>query len=228
MTLPNSEVLEVLQDEFVVGWRNIQAEEFVGNSHGYKKTQTAVGTTNGAGGRNVQLFVLASDQTVLHVLPGFWHAEDLLTELRFATQLHRLWEDQSLDREQKDRMAKIMRGSHVRGFSPHTLARSGWQHFDQNEELERYRGEPRDTITLDEEGKPVIKPVCHVVHDRMESRVFKSFEAFDTEAFVDYGRPYYDNNHADKGREFAVAKRSNAKRVKRLAKERRQLLRSSR
>ena len=229
MTLPNEEVLDLLRDNFVVGWRNIQRQEFVGNSQGYKKTHTAVGTTNGAGGRNVQLFVLASDLTVLHVLPGFWHADDLVDELRFATQLHRLWKNDRRDRAQKLRMAKAMRRTHVRNLSPHTVARSSWQSFDRRKELERYRTEPRDTIVLDDNGRPEVLPLCYVVHERMDTRVFTSFKKFDTEGFVDYGRPYYDNNRGfDKGREFAAAKRAQQRRLKSQEKERRLIARNSR
>ena len=228
MTLPNEEVIDVLRDQFVVGWHNIKKEEFVGNSHGYRKNQTAVGTTNGAGGRNVQLFVLASDLTVLHVLPGFWQADDLLAELRFAKQLHRLWADGDVSHEQKLRMARTIRRSHVRGFSARTIARSSWQSFDEHREMARYKTEPRDTITLDNRGHPRIKPMCQLVHERMEPRLFTSFKDFDTEQFVDYGRPYYDNNrHFDKGREFAAAKRANAKRQKRKAREQRAIERNS-
>ena len=228
MTLPNEEVINLLRDDFVVGYRNIKKEVYVGNSNGYKKNQTAVGTTNGAGGRNVQLFVLAADLTVLHVLPGFWHADDLIEELRFANQLHRLWCEDRLDRKQKLRIAKTMRGTHVRGLSPHTIARSSWQSFDEREEMERYRSEPRDTIVLDDNGRPKIRPVCHVVHDRMDTRVFTSFKDFDTETFVDYGRPYYDNNRMDRGREFPTAKRTQTRRLKLQEKERRRLARDSR
>ena len=82
MTLPDEEVLTFLDEHFVLGTKNIQKELHVGLSHGYSPKQTAVGTTNGAGGRNVQFLVMAPDETVLHVLPGFWHKEDLLAELR--------------------------------------------------------------------------------------------------------------------------------------------------
>ena len=80
MTLPNEEVFELLRDHFVLGARNIEKDEHVGLSHGYKCTQSAVGTTNGAGARNVQLLMLAADGTVLHALPGYWHPDDLKRE----------------------------------------------------------------------------------------------------------------------------------------------------
>ena len=62
MTLPNEEVMDLLAERFVLGARNIERERHVGLSHGYAATDTAVGTTNGAGGRNVQIVVLAADR----------------------------------------------------------------------------------------------------------------------------------------------------------------------
>ena len=84
MSLPQEPTFSLLKDHFVVGWKNIDREDFVGSSHGYTCAQKAVGTTNGAGPRNTQMFVLSSDGVVLHCLPGFWHPEDLAHELRFA------------------------------------------------------------------------------------------------------------------------------------------------
>jgi hypothetical protein len=220
VTLPDDEVMALLRDEFVVGWRNIHKDEFVGLSHGYKKTQTAIGTTNGAGGRNVQLVVMAHDGTVLHVLPGFWHPEDLAGELRWARTLHRLWLDAGKSRDEKVKMLELMRRRHVRGFSPDMIARSDWQGFDRWFEMERQQKEPRDTVARDADGAPVmrgvafeLKPVCVLVHDRMAARPFQQFDAFDMERFVDYGRPYYDNNEGlDKGKSFPAAVKSNERR----------------
>src|SRR5688500_13686309 len=88
--------MDLLRERFVVGARNIERDGHVGTSHGYSCDQAAVGTTNGAGGRNVQLLFLASDETVVHALPGFWHAQDLLPELRLALELHQLYRDDSI------------------------------------------------------------------------------------------------------------------------------------
>ncbi|MEC7725147.1 MAG: hypothetical protein VYD05_06520, partial [Planctomycetota bacterium] len=66
MTLPNEDTLQFLEGRFVLCHRNIEKDDHVGMSHGYSPTQSAVGTTNGAGPRNVQFLVLAHDETVLH------------------------------------------------------------------------------------------------------------------------------------------------------------------
>ncbi|MGE3173844.1 MAG: hypothetical protein AB7O97_14565 [Planctomycetota bacterium] len=215
MTLANDEILKLLESEFVLGWTNIQKEEHVGMSHGYRCTQTAVGTTNGAGGRNVQLVVLAPDETVLHVMPGFWHPDDLAAELRFARRVHRLWLDPDLDRAQKERMFDRMHAVHERGLSSDTLARSQWQSFDRAYELGRYRSEPRDAVVLDADGQPQVRPLCLLVHERMRARPFRKLDEFDMESFVDYGRPFYDNNMGlDDGRPFHAAERANKARQK--------------
>ncbi len=224
VSLPNENVMALLRTSFVVGWTNIQKASHVGMSHGYRCNQTAVGTTNGAGGRNVQLVVLAADGTVLHVLPGFWHPDDLVRELRFAQDLYRLWGDSSLDRPAKERYCAAMHRAHVRGFSAATIARSAWQGFDEREELGRYQGHPRDSIVLDESGQPHVKPLCQLVHDRMQALPFVALADFDMESFVDYGRAFYDNNAwVDRGREFKAAVQANVARERQLAKAERLL-----
>ena len=124
VTLPNEEVMRLLTDRFVIGWRNIERDPYVGLSHGYRPDQTAVGTTNGAGGRNVQLVVLATDETVVHVMPGFWHAEDLLPELRLALDLHDLYRSEDRTAPQKVAMFQALHRSFLRQIPEGTRARS--------------------------------------------------------------------------------------------------------
>ena len=112
----------MLQKDYVCGWKDIRKEDFCGVSHGYSKSQVAVGTTNGAGGRNVQIFVLTPDGRVLLALPGFWHPEDLRTELKFGKVLHRLWRDDSRSLEDKVRMWRRL---HRHQPSTHSAFRTG-------------------------------------------------------------------------------------------------------
>ena len=140
-------MIDALQSGWVLSWKNIITEQYVGDSHGYACDQTAVGTTNGAGGRNVQLFMLAPDGTVLHVLPGFWHPEDLLAELAFAEQLLALWQDPTLPVWIKRQAAALAQQGHAAAHDHDTQARSRWQGFDAKNELKRYEqlGD-RDTL----------------------------------------------------------------------------------
>ncbi len=62
------------------------------------------GPANGAGARNVQIFLLTEDLHVLHVLPGFWHPIDFERALRFALALNRLWGGDSRTLIQKKNM----------------------------------------------------------------------------------------------------------------------------
>lgn len=214
----------MLQSDFEVGWFDIKREDYVGYSSGYSyKGHCAVGTTNGAGPRNVQIFILSSDKVVLHALPGFWAPEDLARELQFAKVLHRLWEDDNRTLAEKRDMCRRLQTLEPRNHPVETFARSAWQSFDARHERAR-RGE-RDTAlevvaplmsgTLAgalrnatamniEPGQAVLKPLNILVHERMAARPFVSFDQFDIEPFVDYGRMHYDLNcHHGKGKAFA-------------------------
>ncbi len=224
MTLPNEEVLELLRERFVLGAHDIEREQHVGLSHGYKCTQTAVGTTNGAGGRNVQMLVLAADTTVLHALPGFWHPQELVAELRLALELHQLRAD---DQRSPKATLAMFRALHEAAAHDDATTRDGWQPFDASEELDRAAKQPRDTVLCDVHGAPMLgprgelqlKPIRRLVHDRLLAQPFPLLAEFDVEHFVDYGRAYYDNNAwVDKGRPFPRAERSNAQREKQRAK----------
>ncbi|HLU39019.1 MAG TPA: hypothetical protein VK081_06515 [Planctomycetota bacterium] len=202
MTLGDEEVLATLRDRFVVGWHNIWRERWVGESHGYSRAQSAVGTTNGAGGRNMQIFVLSPDLVVLHALPGFWHPKDFLHELHFAQGLAAVWADPNLNRAQKDRLFRTVQRAEVGFHGEETVARSGWQHFDAHAERARLRQGARDTFAIPVcagDGDAAIdaaqlKPINVLVHERMAEQPFVPFAEFDVEALVDYGRPFYDNN----------------------------------
>ena len=89
-------------------------------------------------------------------------------------------------------------------------------HFDRNAEFRRLKKEQRDTVRYKGDGKFEIKPINEVVHQRMARRPFVPFAEFDTDAFVDYGRKYYDNNRGidRRSRTFRVQERLAAKRAK--------------
>ena len=221
--------MDLLQDRFVVGFTNIERDKHVGLSHGYRPNQTAVGTTNGAGGRNVQLIVLANDGTVLHVLPGFWHPEELAAELRLALEVHRLYSDDAMKPASKEAMFAALHRSHLRRHLEESSPRSGWQGFDQWAEQERSKTETRDTFELDDNGMPALKPIMQVVHERMMARPFQKLADFDMESFVDYGRAYYDNNCGiDKGKTFTRAQQANEKRERETEKREREQAKAKR
>ena len=187
----------MLKEHFVVGWKNIKDEDYVGSSHGYTCSDAAVGTTNGAGPRNTQMYMLAPDGVVLHCLPGFWHPEDLAQELRMGRELYRLWKDKRSKKDKRS-MFKRIQLTAMWMQSREMRSRSGWQGFDAKNERMRLKyladGQQRDTFYY-ENGKPTnLKPTSVLVHERMAQRPFLKISKFDTEVFIDYGRPYYDNN----------------------------------
>ncbi|MEO2006889.1 MAG: hypothetical protein ABGY41_22650 [Candidatus Poribacteria bacterium] len=184
MTLPNDDVINYLDSRFILFHRNIENDKHVGMSQGYKPTQSAVGTTNGAGPRNVQFLILACDETVLHALPGFWHAEDLIPELQLAFEINRLYLDQSKDAAQKDKMFARLHKSHMRRHGAAAERRGHWQGFDRRAEMSRVQLEERDTFRKTVSGELELKSVPEVIHDRMLQRRFKKLDEFDLENFV--------------------------------------------
>lgn len=191
----------MLERDFVLGWKDIRKQRFVGYSFGYKPKDSSLGTTNGAGPHNVQMFVLSPDRVVLHALPGFWHPEDLAQELQFAKVLATLWADEDRSIEDKKDMFRRLQKHEIKRQSELSSARSGWQSFDSRAEANRLAKGPRDTFYPAVDGMPqMLKPINILVHERMAARPFLAFEDFDTAAFVDYGRYFYDLNSRVDGR----------------------------
>ena len=228
MTLPNDDVINFIDSRFVLAHRNIERDKHVGMSHGYKPTQSAVGTTNGAGPRNVQFMILAADETVLHALPGFWHATDLIPELQLAFEINRLYLDDSKTDADKERMYVMLHRTHMRRHGKEAERRGQWQGFDRWAELQRVKKTGyRDTFKKAANGELELKSVPEVIHDRMLARRFKKLADFDLEQFVDYGRAFYDNNHTDRGRPFRKAATTNRKREQAAEKERKAAARNA-
>ncbi|MDA0839504.1 MAG: hypothetical protein O3B01_26790 [Planctomycetota bacterium] len=209
MSLSVDPVFSLLKSDFICGVRNIADQPYCGTSGKHAVGNPAVKTTNGAGPHNIQLFVLASDGTVLHCLPGYWAPQDLAHELKFAEKLNKLWLDSSLAREEKDDLFKSTQLAHIREHSSSMANRSRMQGFDMKFELKK-RPDTTDTVLREDSiqpvhrthsqkparaeagSKPVFKTTDQVVHERMAERPFVSYQEFDVADFSDYGRPKYD------------------------------------
>jgi hypothetical protein len=95
-----------------------------------------------------------------------------------------------------------------KNHSQTTTIRSSWQGFDaRNEQKRREGGKQRDTFLTsvdgsvrERRGRPLMKPINQLVHERMAQRPFVKFEDFDIAVFADYGRILYDNNRKVDGR----------------------------
>ena len=220
VSLPTEPVFSDLKNNWVVAWKNIIKENYVGDSHGYTADDTAIGTSNGAGPTNTQILMISPDGVVLHALPGFWHPEDLAREMKFALELWDVWKNDDLTAEQKNELFAAKQIEAWKSHPRETTLRSRWQGFDaKNEHKRAAMGIERDTIkgapvqrklTEDEQAevsklmsemrkvqeapKLEMKPINQLVHERMSVRPFVKYEEFDVAEFADYGRSYYDNN----------------------------------
>lgn len=179
----------------MVGWRDISKEPYAGSSGDHKREFKAVEVSNGSDPHNVQLFFISPDGIVLHALPGFWRADDLLHEMKLAEALHKLWQNRSLSREDKERQFSRLQRAHVRTHSKQMRDRSPLQWFDAWEEQQK----PTSDFAT---GRPgVLRTVDEVVHLRMARQAFVPFERFDIRALVDYGKLEYDaetDDHEDR------------------------------
>ena len=164
----------------------------------------AVNTTNGAGPRNLQLFMLSSDGTVLHCLPGYWNSRDLVFEMAFAAQLDEIWKDKNLSLNQKRAQFKKLQLAHVQDHSKAMKRRSRMQGFDQKYEAKN-RIDTSDTIRDRKLAKQYLALKKHIpghafkttdviAHERMAQRPFVHYTRFDVAKFSDYGKKIYDKN----------------------------------
>ncbi|HLG42633.1 MAG TPA: hypothetical protein VI643_04645 [Planctomycetota bacterium] len=196
MSLSTEPVFALLQTKFVCGWRDISREPYCGKSGRHDLDNPAVLTTNGAGPTNTQLFILAADGTVLHCLPGYWDARDLACEIALADELHAIWRDGSLPREQKERRFREAHLAHIAKHPRDMVRRSRMQGFDQKFEA---RKEASDCIAVrTENGKVVYKTTDRIMHERIADQPFRPVGEFDVAACVKYGRPKYDKRGDDK------------------------------
>ena len=197
MSLSQDAVLQVLKANFVCGYKNITGESYAGRSGHHDPDAPAVYTTNGAGPHNVQLFLLAPDGTVLHCLPGYWAAQDLIYEMRFALSLYPVWKNDSLSPETKK---KLFAAAQLQGLRQHPrdmMERSHLQSFDAKAEQAKpnsdFRFRPGDYRPPWHLGKhDALKTTDQVVHERMAQQPFVPYEDFDVEKFTDYGKMLYD------------------------------------
>ncbi len=209
MSLSQEPALSVLSNELVCGYRDISKERYAGFSGKHDVDGNAVATTNGAGPHNLQTFLLASDGTVLHCLPGYWSAKDLVEEVEFAGRLDDLWKSPRYSVSQKKQMYREMQLAHVGEHSMPMVARSRMQGFDMKHEAKN-RPYTSDTIlnpqlavqlaSMQKGQKPppgvkdAFKTTDRLMHERMSMRPFIPYQQFDVAAYVDYGRPKYDKN----------------------------------
>lgn len=209
MSLSQEPALSVLKNELVCGYRDISNESYAGFSGKHAPDGNAIVTTNGAGPHNLQTFLLSSDGTVLHCLPGYWNPADLVREIEFAARMDDLWHDTRYSITQKRQLYRNAQLAHIDEHPQMMVARSRMQGFDMKYEAQ-HRPYQSDTIVNPqaaiqlvsmEKGmkappgtKNAFKTTDRIMHERMAMRPFVPFNQFDIAAYVDYGRPKYDKN----------------------------------
>jgi hypothetical protein len=199
VSLSKEPVFSELKNHYVVGYRNIMGEPYAGNSGTHKPNGNAVDTTNGAGPHNIQMFVMNPDGTVVHCLPGFWNANDLVHELELARKLNDVYMNRELSPELKAKQFAALQRDHVRFHSAEMQARSHLQGFDMKAEAHKPNSDCiKDRSLLGEEWGPgsceAFKTTDVIMHERMASRPFKSYSQFDVAKFSDYGTDFYDKH----------------------------------
>lgn len=221
MSLSQDPAYSVLKNELVCGYRDISKESYAGFSGAHRPDGNAIKTTNGAGPHNLQTFILASDGTVLHCLPGYWNPQDLVREIEFAGRLHDLWTNPSLSRTAKDQAFRSMQLAHVHEHPQAMVRRSNMQGFDKKYEA-KHRLHTSDTVNnvqlaslALQKGQKIpagaFKTTDVILHERMAARPFLPFNQFDVAHFVDYGRPKYDKNEDFRNGSGMLVDRNGAK-----------------
>jgi hypothetical protein len=205
VSLSQDPAFSLLKKYFVCGYKDITNEPYSGVSGRHEVGGNAIDTTNGAGPHNLQLFFLSSDGTVLSVLPGYWHAEDIYPEMQLAYELNKVWLSKKLSSAQKNQMFTNMHLAHIQQHSPEMVRRSRMQGFDMQYEA-KHRLASSDTIAdrqlayeAMEEGRRMAPPQAFkttdvIMHERMAARPFQPYGQFDVASFADYGKPKYDKN----------------------------------
>jgi hypothetical protein len=181
-----------LKDKFVCGWRNINGvEKFAGKSHSHPVCSSAVHTTNGAGGRNVQMIIISPNRDVLHVLPGYWNPDALRYELDFALELAAITIQEGSQDDRNDAFL-LAHLNHAAKHNDMVSKDSKLQAFDKMKES----GNQGSDFRRRGGDKQVARTVDQVMHERMARRPFLKIDEFDLSKVVDYGTSFYDK-HGD-------------------------------
>jgi len=187
VTLSEPKIIELLNANFVCGWRNIQGvETYAGKSHDHAVASSALHTTNGAGGRNVQLLFVAPSGNVLHCLPGYWDPDGFIHEVEFILELAKLDASDLSMLEKRDQF-QLAHLNHAAHHTEQVVKDSSLQGFDKMKE-EKTDGSDFRRKT---DGS-VMRTVDQVMHERMARRPLLNMSRFDIENVVNYGTRFYD------------------------------------
>jgi hypothetical protein len=205
VSLSSDPAFSLLKKYFVCGYKDITNEPYAGLSGRHEVNGNAVDTTNGAGPHNLQLFFMTADGTILNVLPGYWHSQDLVPEMNLAAKLNQVWNDPKLSRTQKDQIFTQMQLAHIQQHPQGMVRRSRMQSFDMKYEAQ-HRLNTSDTIANRQlaayavetnnwkAGMQAFKTTDEIMHERLARHPFEQYSSFNVAAFADYGKPKYDKH----------------------------------
>lgn len=197
-SLSQEPILSRLRNNYICGYRNIAKAPYSGNSGIHPLSGPAVTTTNGAGPRNLQLFILASDGTVLHCLPGYWQSKDMAGELDLAERLNHIWTDRSITPAQKEALFAREHIRHINSHSSSMVAASELQGFDRvhifKHNIKDAIKDPASLAGADPHHLPreAFKSTDTIMHERLSKQPFVPYERFNVAQFVNYGSQHYD------------------------------------
>ncbi len=199
MSLSTEPTFSLLKDNFICGFKDISGKGYAGASGKHEPDQNAVDTTNGAGPHNIQMFVMTPDGTVLHCLPGYWHSQDLASELKFAQKLNAVWNDPFMTAEEKNARFKELNLRQISLEPPGMSKRSHMQGFDLQYEAKNrphsdFFKDPSKVHAKMAKGDDNVNTVDIVMHERMAARPFVAYKKFDTANYCCYGKDEYDKH----------------------------------
>jgi hypothetical protein len=200
VSLSSEPAFSLLQKDFICGYKDISHKKYAGASGKHEPDEQAVDTTNGAGPHNIQMFVITPDGVVLHCLPGYWHAQDLASELKFAERINQVWLDPNLSDAEKRQAFSQMNLEQI-SMEPKGMSnRSHMQGFDLQYEAKHspnsgFFKNPQLVDTTTGKTPPNnVKTVDIVMHERMAQRPFLAYKNFDVPTYSSYGKNEYDKH----------------------------------
>jgi hypothetical protein len=200
VSLSTDPTFSLLKSDFICGFKDISHKHYAGASGKHRPDENAVDTTNGAGPHNIQMFVITPDGTVLHCLPGYWHSQDLASELKFAERLNEIWQNPNLSRAEKEAQFSQLQIAQIYAEPKGMSNRSHMQGFDLSYEAKHrpHGGFFYNPGLVDQmSGKTPpnnVKTVDIVMHERMAARPFLAYKEFDVANYSAYGKNEYDKH----------------------------------
>ncbi len=179
----------MLKTKFLCGWKDISGARYAGTSTRHQTGAPAQLVNTCSGHKNVQMFFMTSDGTLLHCVPGFWQPKNWLMEAKLALSLNKLYHNKRLSIVQRnDAFLKAHLSHHRDAHTSGLRYGSQLQGFDVSKE----RHNPNSDFNRTSGPlKGSMKTVDQVVHERLAARPFMTFETFDIAAFVEFGNSDY-------------------------------------